>query len=260
MAVAVDMSNQNDAGFCTEWDFNNLKNNIIVNNGTNSLGVSRFGINWFHVGHITGGVAFGVNNLSKTNLVYGNKPHDMAHHDKQCGTDAAGSTAVTGIPISGNDGDGNAGGCPATNFLTDSGGVTQTFINFQDDQNNAPAASYQASNYKLKAGSHAILGGSSTADCAPSPGTTPCAPSIDFAQTARPTGAQDVGAWAFTTSGVPIVNFSPSPVNFGTVAVSATVSATAVLQNTGSANLTFPTATISGTNAADFSIHQYNLQ
>ena len=105
--------------------------------------------------------------------------------------------------------------------------------------------------YTLKSTSPAIGTGIST--CAS--GVTGCVPPVDFARVARPSGgAQSIGAYVFTSAGVPIVAFSPSPVAFGTIAVSGTGTATLTLTNNGSANLTFSAASISGTNAADFHI------
>lgn len=230
---------------CGTMDHVTVNNNLVVNNGVDAPQGGRFGINFYHVS--------GQNWVVTNNMVYGNLPFNFAHHDNECPSAGQPNAGNGGIPISGNDGDGSAGGCPASNPKTDAG-VTTTFINFQVDTPTSPTAGYSPNNYQLKAGSHAIVGGATPTDCATSPGQTPCAPATDFAGTSRTSGAQDIGAWAFTTAGVPIVNFSPSPLSFGTVSVSGNASLTETLRNTGSVNLTFTAATISGTNAADFTI------
>ena len=119
----------------------------------------------------------------------------------------------------------------------------------------APATTfvnYQTGDYHLQAGSLAIAGGASSCVAG---GASPCVPPNDFVGTVRPTsGAQDVGAYVFVGTGVPIVSFSPSPLNFGTVAVSTPATLTDMLTNIGTGSLTFSPATITGTNASVFVI------
>jgi hypothetical protein len=120
---------------------------------------------------------------------------------------------------------------------------TTTFVNYTGDD---------AGNYHLKAGSVGIAGG--TSSCV-SGGINPCVPSVDQGGIARPSGgAQDIGVFVFSSGGAPLVNFAPSPLNYGTVGVSTPSALTATLTNTGTANLTFSAATISGTNAGDFAV------
>jgi hypothetical protein len=235
-------------------DFVTMSNNVVVNNGPGSgLGGSgTWGVNYFHL--------TGKNWVVNNNLIYGNKgpggiAGDQAHHGQLCGQNASGGTPVVGVAITGTDGNGDAGGCPQNLPRTDSGGATATFINFQTDTNTAPAASYDVNNYKLNGSTptRAIQGGASPTSCAIPPGLTPCAPPVDFAGTVR-TLPYDIGAWAFTSGGVPIVNFSPSPLNFGTIPVSTSQALTATLANTGAAVLNITASTIAGTNQADYKI------
>lgn len=107
--------------------------------------------------------------------------------------------------------------------------------------------------YHLKPGSPGIGAGWST--CVTGAAVNPCIPPIDIVGVVRPSaGVQDVGAYASTSAGVPIVTFNPSPLAFGTIAISSSSTLTATLANTGSANLTFSAGSVSGTNAADYSI------
>jgi hypothetical protein len=129
-------------------------------------------------------------------MVYGNLPANYAHHDVTC---------TGGTPITGNDGNGNAGGCPSTNPKTDAS-TAVTFVNFHPDTNTAPASNYSPDNYQVKAGSSAIQNGST--NCAPSPGISPCVPSTDFMGIARLSGSSgpsvDIGAFEQgSAAGVP---------------------------------------------------------
>ena len=240
------LQEENDSGFVCALDHWTISDNIIVNNGVLGTVNTHFGLNYYHV--------TGKSNFVSNNTIYGNLPHDLAHHDQQCGTDASGASPVTGIPISGNDGNGNVGGCPADNSKTDAGGTSDTFVNFQVDTTTAPAAFYNAQNYKLNTvtPSTSIHGG--TSSCATN-GISPCVPATDFNLVVRPTtGVQDNGVFVSTSAGVPIVTSSPSPVAFGSIAVGTSATATATVMNTGSATLNITANTITGTNQADFKI------
>ncbi|MGC2184113.1 MAG: DUF1565 domain-containing protein [Terriglobales bacterium] len=183
----IDLTEDSDAGFVCAWDYNSLTNNVIVNNGVDTPGGGRFGINFYHV--------TGTHNLVANNLIYGNKPSDYAHHDVAC---------AGGTPISGSDANGTAGGCPSTNPKSDPSSSI-TFVSFQFDGNTAPASNYNADNYQIKAGSSAIQNG--TTSCASSPGISPCVPAVDFVGVARLTGSTvDIGAYeqgSSSATGVP---------------------------------------------------------
>ena len=99
------------------FDYSTIANNILINNGIGGSGNTGFGIDWYD--------ATGTHNLVTNNLVYGNKPADYGHHGSACGTSASGSTPATGVPMTGSDGDGNSGGCPANNSQTDAAALRQ---------------------------------------------------------------------------------------------------------------------------------------
>jgi hypothetical protein len=167
------------------WDYGTINNNIIVNN-TNPSGGSG-GINYYHV--------TGTHNVTFNNLIYGNQPADLMHHNTPCGNGA------TGIPISGSDAEGNAGGCPSTNPKSDAS-VAVTFVNFQVDTPSSPASNFNPDNYQIKAGSNAIQGGSTS--CAAAPGLSPCVPTTDMVGILRPASSLSIGPFEQgTVAGVP---------------------------------------------------------
>ena len=181
------LSEMNNAGFQATVDYTTVSNNIIVNNGGNGS-QTGFGINFFHV--------TGTRNLVTNNLIYGNLPSDYGHHGGIC---------TGGTPISGTDGDGNAGGCPSVGARSDAS-TSVTFVNFQSDTNAAPASNYDSDNYQVKAGSSAIQHGGT--NCASSPGLSPCVAPTDVVGVLRPiqTGSTlDIGAFeqASATVGLP---------------------------------------------------------
>lgn len=105
--------------------------------------------------------------------------------------------------------------------------------------------------YHLKAVSSGIGAGAS--DCV-SGGICPSVPPADFAGTVWPLSApRDVGAYVKTAAGVPIASLNPSPLNFGTVALSTSKVLISTLTNTGGAALTISGKSISGTNSGDYS-------
>jgi len=201
------------------FDHSSVFNNIVVNtgNGTDCAIEERFGTS-------------GVNNVYRNNL--------LAHNS--CGFHFENGVETT----TGNLCDVAGLGCQ-TVISGSQATVTNIFVNYTGNA--------KTGDYHLKAGSVAIAAGVSGA-CA-SGGLTPCIPSIDFSGVSRPlSGAQDMGAYVFSSAGVPVVSLTPSPLAYGNVAVSASSTLTGTLANTGAANLTFSAATISGTNASDYSI------
>src|SRR5207253_4960205 len=142
-----------------------------------------------------------------------------------------------------------------SDFLSGSGPFSCDTVTPSPMVHEAPATTfvnYQTGDYHLQAGSLAIAGGASSCVAG---GASPCVPPNDFVGTVRPTsGSQDVGAYVFVGTGFPIVSFSPSPLNFGTVAVSTPATLTDMLTNIGTGSLTCSPATITGTNASVFVI------
>ena len=136
--------------------------------------------------------------------------------------------------------------CTGTPTGTQTGSNAATFVNYGTGTIGA--------DLHLKALSTAI--GHGTKTCAS--GISNCAPAADFSGVSFPSGtATDIGAYAFVTSGgAPAVSFSPTSVNFGTVPVSTpSANQNDIMTNSGTGgNLTFTPATISGTNAGDFTI------
>jgi hypothetical protein len=160
------------------WDYATVSNNIIINNGVGipaGASYGPFGINYWHV--------TGRHNLVTNNMIYGNLPGDLAHHGAPC----SGNT-----PITGTDGNGNAGGCPNANSKTDAS-TKITFVNFQNDTNVTPASHFSPDNYQIKAGSNAIQNG--TASCASAPGLAPCIAPIDLVGIRRLGSSLDIGAY-----------------------------------------------------------------
>lgn len=204
-------------------DFGTVSNNLVIHNAFGT-GVGTL--------HANFGIIFGTS---------GPGAHNKAFNNFLAGNLTNGGGQLNAVFTS--------SGVPAPQLSGNLGQTATTgiFVNYQDDG---------SGDYHLTSGSTARnVGIGGTNPCAVSPGITPCIPSADIVGLARPTSnIQDIGAYSFASTGVPVVSFGPSPLAFGTVAVSSTSSQTGVLTNSGSANLTFSAASISGTNAADFSI------
>lgn len=207
-------------------DFTSVIDNVVAHNGGGGGGSTsaEFGIEERYG-------PTGTNNVYRNNSLWANLPVSGCNNPPAGVTGCAfnfanGARTVTGTVQTGSD----------ANFFVSYTGNAKT------------------SNLQLKAGSPGIGAGVSGA-CAGSPGFTTCVPSNDFLGNVWPlSGARDAGAYKFSSGSAPLVNFSPSPLAFGTVAVSTPSTQTATLTNTGTANLTFSAATISGTNASSFTI------
>lgn len=201
-------------------------NTIIANNIVSGSNGGEGGIGDYYNGAESGNE---VGWTARNNLLFNNNPEFKS---RPCSPSATG-TGCSYITATGN-------------VVLSSGQYAALFVN----NNGNPFTG----NYHLASGSAAI--GAGTTQCASVGGVSPCSPSADFSGTARPSGgAQDVGAYVFNSAGTPIAAFSPSPLNFGAVAVGSSATQTATLTNNGSVNLTFATAaTITGTNVSDFQI------
>ncbi len=88
------------------WDYSTISNNIIVNSSGSG---GQFGIDYFH--------ATGMHNLVTNNMIYSNLPADLGHHGGICTADTP--PDGNGLPMTGTDGNGNAGGCPSSDNKTD---------------------------------------------------------------------------------------------------------------------------------------------
>jgi hypothetical protein len=175
-------NNQCGDNACGLADYLTITNNIIVNNGLNTVypSVPQHGLGFDHIS--------GSHWLVSNNLIYGNLASDLDRNYGTCGTSASGSTPSHGVAIT----QGLENGCPDDNAQTDAGGTGATFVNFQSDYNQAPASNYNPANYQLKSGSNAINQG--TTQCASAPGLTPCTPTTDFSGKTRP-NPPSIGAY-----------------------------------------------------------------
>jgi hypothetical protein len=97
------------------------------------------------------------------------------------------------------------------------------------------------------------------------PGGTPCVLSVTFKPTTTglktatlsisSNGSATPKTFTLTGTGVdPVITFTPSPVNFGTVNVGNNATQNIVVRNTGSATITTGAATLGGANATQFTI------
>jgi hypothetical protein len=229
-------------GFCLQVshtaDHNVVTNNTILNCGRGGIVVGFLSggsgdyitISDNIIGH--GGVATGGGNGGLDIASDGCGAHSVFQNNLMYANTANGGTNILGSGTP----------CAAVSGTITTGTDATIFVNYSGTS---------TGDYHLKAGSPAIGAGVST--CAS--GVTGCISSVDFAGAVRPvSGAQDVGAYVFSTGSAPIVSFNPSPLDFGAVPVSTTANAVAQLRNTGTADLTFTPASISGTNATDFRI------
>lgn len=206
------------------WDFSLISNNIIVNNGVAGSGNLGRGIVYYHV--------TGLHNVTTNNLIYGNLPTDLGHHNTACGTSATGSVPAAGTAIDGSDSDAT-GGCPATNSKTESG-TGATFVNFLADLTTAPLVNYNVLNYQPKTTSVAVNAG--TTSCVISPGISPCTPTTDFLRNPS-TNPRVIGAInSATTTGSQTIAYIQTNFTTSNSASSLTIPFTSI-QTLGNTNI-----------------------